>query len=202
VELSSSTSRELAALSEHAMATLTYARQVVETAERVSDTCEGARQESGQLGERLLAVENRLDELSRAAGASAQRLERRGREIAQLQRETLADVKGIPPMVGDVLRLAAGPEGAIQRWLLRQDYVVTEAALSMVKRGLPDPTTGDGLVVAMALGKMLSGDREPKSASSFKKAFEEKLPPNPPPSLKQLLEQTMPLIYWACRVPD
>lgn len=201
-DFAASTAQEMTTLSARSTVTLTYARQNAESTARIAASCEESQREAARIQERLTGIEKELAELKEASTGGTERLEARGGEILRLQEETLAEVKGIPPMVGDVLRLAAGPEGAIQRWLLRQDYVVTEAALAMVKRGLPDPTTGDGLVVAMALGKMLSGDREPKSASSFKKAFEEKLPPNPPPSLRQLLEQSMPLIYWACRVPD
>ncbi len=193
-----SASQELKTLSARSTESLAYERQIATSASQCVSAQEGIQKDLANVERRVTGVEGRLSELTEVSREGTRRLGARADEVLQLQRETVDKVRGLSPMIGDVLRVAAGPEGALKRWLFRHDYRVTPEALAMIGRGLSDATNGDGQRLVEALGKI---DNLRRNASDFRNAIEERLGPKPPENLKKLLEQSMPLIYWACRAP-
>lgn len=193
-----SASQELKALSARSAESLTSERQIATSTSQCATAQEGIRQDLAKVEGRLTRFEGGLSQITEELREGTHRLEARADEVLQLQASTSKAVAGLYPVIGDVLRVAAGPEGALQRWILRHDYRVTPEALAMIRRGLTDATNAEGPRLVDALGRI---DNLRRNASDFRKALEDQLGPKPPESLKKLLEQSMPLIYWACREP-
>ena len=182
------------------------------------------RSEGEIIAARLSGIEDGIARISRESKDRAMRLQTRTEAILELQRATQAEAASIKPIAADLLRLSAAPRSRILRWILHRRYKVDAVAESILERGLvgegseedavaqgdvavesrtnPTPSAAeDRTALRSALHRMKEADLQEMSAAEFKEKLEAEIGQGTRPSLRKLVEDTMPFIYWACRTP-